>query len=55
MNYDSQIDSEMAGLIAEFARRYDGRERIWANAAWCELETLSPQAPVAAVLTKEPR
>ena len=32
--YDSQIDSDTARAIGEFALRYDGRERLWANAAW---------------------
>ena len=32
--YDSQIDEAATTGIAEFCRRYEGRERIWANAAW---------------------
>ena len=32
--YDSQIDSEVTEAIAEFCRRYGGRERLWANEAW---------------------
>ena len=32
--YDSQIDSSAAKQIAEFCRRYSGRERIWANPVW---------------------
>jgi LmbE family N-acetylglucosaminyl deacetylase len=32
--YDSQIDESATTEIAEFCRRYDGRERLWANAAW---------------------
>ncbi len=33
--YDSQIDEAATTEIAEFCRRFEGRERIWANAAWC--------------------
>ena len=32
--YDSQIDDATADLIATFSRQYQGRERLWANAAW---------------------
>jgi LmbE family N-acetylglucosaminyl deacetylase len=32
--YDSQIDEAATSEIAEFCRRFEGRERIWANAAW---------------------
>ena len=32
--YDSQIDSELTDAIASFCERYEGRERLWANAAW---------------------
>jgi LmbE family N-acetylglucosaminyl deacetylase len=32
--YDSQIDESVTTEIAEFCRRYGGRERLWANAAW---------------------
>jgi LmbE family N-acetylglucosaminyl deacetylase len=32
--YDSQVDSETVRSIAEFSERYDGRERLWGNAAW---------------------
>ena len=32
--YDSQIDEAATTEIAEFCRRFEGRERIWANAAW---------------------
>jgi LmbE family N-acetylglucosaminyl deacetylase len=32
--YDSQIDESVTTEIAEFCRRYEGRERLWANAAW---------------------
>ena len=32
--YDSQIDESATTAIAEFCRRYEGRERMWGNAAW---------------------
>jgi hypothetical protein len=32
--YDSQIDEATTLQIAEFCLRYEGRERLWANAAW---------------------
>jgi len=32
--YDSQIDEATTTEIAEACRRYEGRERLWANAAW---------------------
>ena len=32
--YDSQVDSEEAGQIAEFSGGYEGRERLWGNQAW---------------------
>jgi LmbE family N-acetylglucosaminyl deacetylase len=32
--YDSQIDDGEVTEIAEFSRRYGGRERLWANEAW---------------------
>ncbi len=32
--YDSQVDSDAVRAMAEFALRYGGRERLWANAAW---------------------
>ncbi len=34
--YDSQVDSDVVRSMAEFAGRYGGRERLWANAAWRE-------------------
>ncbi len=34
MLYASQIDGEMAQLIANFCHRYHGGERLWANQAW---------------------
>ncbi len=36
--YDSQIDSEEVRAIAEFSRTYGGRERLWANKAWREID-----------------
>lgn len=32
--YDSQIDEAATTAIAEFCRRFEGRERMWGNAAW---------------------
>jgi LmbE family N-acetylglucosaminyl deacetylase len=32
--YDSQIDEAATTGIAEYCRRFEGRERLWANAAW---------------------
>ncbi len=32
--YDSQIDEAVTTQIAEFCQRYQGRERLWVNAAW---------------------
>lgn len=32
--YDSQFDSQITEQIASFCERYEGRERLWANAAW---------------------
>jgi LmbE family N-acetylglucosaminyl deacetylase len=34
--YDSQFDEAATREIAEYCRRYEGRERVWANAAWRE-------------------
>ena len=36
--YDSQIDDAEVERIARFSERYDGRERLWGNAAWRESE-----------------
>jgi LmbE family N-acetylglucosaminyl deacetylase len=38
--YDSQIDESATTVIAEFCRRYEGRERMWGNAAWLAEGTL---------------
>lgn len=32
--YDSQVEDATTQQIAEFSREYEGRERLWANAAW---------------------
>ena len=42
--YDSQIDESATAEIAEFCRRYEGRERLWGNAAWVAEGTLSQPA-----------
>lgn len=42
--YDSQIDESVTAEIAEFSRRYAGRERLWGNAAWRSDATLMPKA-----------
>lgn len=42
--YDSQIDESVTLEIAEFSRRYGGRERLWGNAAWCSDATLASAA-----------
>jgi len=34
LGYASQIDDETGALIANFAQRYNGGERLWANQAW---------------------
>jgi LmbE family N-acetylglucosaminyl deacetylase len=39
--YDSQMDERATTAIAEFCRRYEGRERMWGNAAWLAEGTLS--------------
>jgi hypothetical protein len=38
--YDSQIDESATAEIAGFCRRYEGRERMWGNAAWLAEATL---------------
>jgi LmbE family N-acetylglucosaminyl deacetylase len=35
--YTSQIDAAMAQTIANFVHRYQGGERLWANAAWLKI------------------
>jgi hypothetical protein len=40
LGYASQIDDEAGTLISNFATRYNGGERLWANQTW--LKTLSP-------------
>ena len=34
LGYASQIDNEAGTLISDFATRYDGGERLWANQSW---------------------
>jgi hypothetical protein len=34
LGYASQIDEESGSLISNFATRYNGGERVWANQAW---------------------
>jgi hypothetical protein len=34
LGYASQIDDEAGGVMSEFAARYGGGERLWANEAW---------------------
>lgn len=36
LGYASQIDDEAGALISNFAARYDGGERLWANQAWLD-------------------
>src|SRR6266436_2215224 len=36
LGYASQIDDEAGTLISNFATRYNGGERLWANQAWCQ-------------------
>ena len=43
--YDSQIANDLASQIATFCRRYEGRERIWANAAWRVSELVASDGP----------
>jgi LmbE family N-acetylglucosaminyl deacetylase len=37
MMYKSQIDPQLAHVIANFAHRYHGGERLWANEAWLRI------------------
>ena len=39
LGYASQVDSEVGTLISNFAMRYDGGERLWANQAWPAVNT----------------
>jgi hypothetical protein len=34
LNYASQIDDEVGDIMSNFAARYDGGERLWANKLW---------------------
>jgi hypothetical protein len=36
LGYASQIDNEAGTLISNFAARYDGGERLWANQSWLD-------------------
>jgi LmbE family N-acetylglucosaminyl deacetylase len=36
LGYASQIDDEAGTLISNFATRYEGGERLWANRSWLE-------------------
>ena len=36
LNYASQIDDETGTLIGDFAQRYNGGERLWANRSWLD-------------------
>jgi LmbE family N-acetylglucosaminyl deacetylase len=36
LGYASQIDDETGTLITDFAQRYNGGERLWANRTWFE-------------------
>lgn len=41
--YDSQIDEGVTSEIAEFCKRYQGRERLWGNVAWRSDGALMPR------------
>jgi LmbE family N-acetylglucosaminyl deacetylase len=38
--YASQIDDDTGALISDFATRYNGGERLWANQAWLSSKLL---------------
>lgn len=40
--YDSQIDESVTTKIAEFCRRYQGREQLWGNVVWRSDGALMP-------------
>jgi LmbE family N-acetylglucosaminyl deacetylase len=40
LGYASQIDDDDGTLISDFATRYDGGERLWANHAWLSSKLL---------------
>jgi LmbE family N-acetylglucosaminyl deacetylase len=40
LGYASQIDDEVGSLISNFATRYNGGERLWANQAWLNSKLL---------------
>ena len=37
LGYASQIDDDEAARVGEFAARYEGGERLWANQRWMEI------------------
>ena len=37
VGYASQIDDDEAARVGEFAARYAGGERLWANQRWMEI------------------
>jgi LmbE family N-acetylglucosaminyl deacetylase len=39
LGYASQIDAAVGALISNFATRYDGGERLWANQVWIDAFT----------------
>jgi LmbE family N-acetylglucosaminyl deacetylase len=41
LGYASQIDEEAGTLISNFATRYNGGERLWANRAWLQIFSAS--------------
>jgi hypothetical protein len=40
LGYVSQIDDDAGSLISNFATRYNGGERLWANPTWLSSELL---------------
>jgi hypothetical protein len=40
LGYASQIDDDTGALISDFATRYNGGERLWANQAWLSSKLL---------------
>jgi LmbE family N-acetylglucosaminyl deacetylase len=42
LGYASQIDDEAGALISNFATRYNGGERLWANRQWLDAFTVAP-------------
>ncbi len=52
--YKSQIDAELADTIANFAHRYHGGERLWANEAWLKIAVRERLSTRQRDLEKEP-